>query len=105
MSDTLFDFDPITKIESHVHEEEGKLTVASFQDVEDIIEANKRLYNSTDERARYTAEVFNHTAQIPLNIWFELWRTGVAQDEMSLRKWLDNPDNKYFRTRPGKLSR
>jgi hypothetical protein len=103
--DTLVDFDPLTQIATHVDvDDNGIMTVASMQDVEDIVEANKVFYNSTDERAPYK-ETFTYMAQIPLNIWFELWRTGVAQDERALRKWLDDSDYSDFRTRPGKMSR
>ena len=105
MSETLVDFDPVTKTETHVAvSDEGVITTATFQDVEDIVEASKAAYNATDERARY-GEKFTHMAHIPITIWFELVRLGIAQDEKALRKWLDNPDYKDFRTRPGKLSR
>ena len=104
VSDTLVDFDPTTKIATHVVEEDGIMTVASMQDAEDIVEANKLFYNSTDERARY-GEKFTRMASVPMNVYMELVRTGVANDEAAFTRWLDDPDNKAFRTRPGKLSR
>lgn len=105
VSDTLVDFDPTTQIATHVVEEDGIMTVASMQDAEDIVEANKLLYNDVDERARY-GEHFTRVASIPLSIWFnKLVREGIAFDETALTRWLDDPDQKAFRTRPGKLSR
>lgn len=104
--ETLVDYDPVTRIETHmdVDEEAGTMTVASFQDATDIVEQNKLLYNDVDAKAPY-GEKFNRMASIPLNIWFDLVRKGVANDERALRRWLDDRDNLAFRTRPGKLSR
>lgn len=105
-AETLVDYDPLTRTETHidVDHEAGIMTVASFQDATDIVEANKLLYNSVDAKAPY-GEKFNRMAQIPTNIWFDLVRRGIANDETALRKWLDDRDNLLFRTRPGKLSR
>ena len=46
-------------------------------------------------------------ARIPLTVLAELTKTGQhpSQDQKAFARWLDRPDNRVFRTRPGKMSR
>jgi hypothetical protein len=75
--------------------------ITTSQDVTDIIESNKAQYNDIDERARYgdMAKV----ASIPMNIYFDLKKRGILNDQKKMKQWLNDPDNKYFRTRPGRV--
>lgn len=102
---SLVDFDPELKTTTRVYadEENDKLHIVSKQDATDIIEANKAFYNSTDERARY--HDMDRVASIPMNLYFDLWRQGIVQDNKRFMKWLDDPENRHFRTRPGSLSK
>ena len=75
--------------------------IESIQDVEPIIEYNKALYNATDERARH-GDV-SRVANIPLVVWADLKRRGIMDDEKKLSAWLNDPENRMFRTRPGKV--
>ncbi len=40
-------------------------------------------------------------ASIPMTVYWELKRRGVVDDQGALRRWLNDPDNRFFRTRPG----
>lgn len=102
---SLVDFDPELKTVTRVYadEENDQLHIESKQDATDIIEANKLFYNSTDERARYRD--LDRVASIPMNLYFDLWRQGIVQDNKRFMKWLDDPENRFFRTRPGSLSK
>jgi hypothetical protein len=73
------------------------------QDVTEIVEDNKHFMNATDERARYGE--FDRVASIPIGVFMELRKKGIVQDRKAFARWLDDPDNKVFRTRPGKLSK
>jgi hypothetical protein len=33
----------------------------------------------------------------------ELKQQGIIDDPKALRRWLNDPDNRYFRTRPGRV--
>jgi hypothetical protein len=101
------DYDPVTKIKTvfEAEADDSQYTIASLQDATDIVEQNKYLYNEFDQRARHTSEMYNRYAQIPLNLFFELERKGITRDPVAFKKWMDDPDNRFFRTRPGKLSR
>lgn len=83
---------------SHVME------VRSEQIVDPIIEANKAQFNQTDERTRWR-DGMNHVASIPLVVIEEYKQRGIdlMGDKTELRKFLNDPDNKFFRSRPGKV--
>lgn len=107
----LIDYDPVTKtrtvFEASPDGEEFRVT--DIQDVEDIIEQNKREYAAVDERARYGD--LARVARIPDVVVADLQRRGIldpdgeVKDEARFLKWLDDPANLHFRTRPGSLSR
>jgi hypothetical protein len=42
-------------------------------------------------------------ASIPLSVYYELKRQGIADDPKALRKWLNQSENRAFRTREGTL--
>lgn len=95
--------DPLTGVtqwfEAHP---DGGFTLASRQDVTALCHDNRELYNSTGEHAPWP-DGFARVASIPLVLYEDLRRTGVLSDWPSLRRWLNDPDNRHFRTRPGKL--
>lgn len=90
----------------HYDESEDKLHVERVQDVEPILEANKRAYN---DAGSFKSETFNHKARIPVLIW-EAWlqAKGISYQEASvdekiLKRFLNDPDNRFCLTRPGKI--
>jgi hypothetical protein len=42
-------------------------------------------------------------ATLPLVLWMKLKQDGILDDPRALRRWLNDPDNRAFRTRPGRL--
>jgi hypothetical protein len=66
------------------------------------VEENKLLYNLFDERTRWRdgGEV---VARIPDTILLQLKRDGILDDQKKFRAWLNDRDNKVFRTRPGRV--
>jgi hypothetical protein len=44
-------------------------------------------------------------ARLPLHVYFELKRKGIADDKEAFAKWLDDPANSAWRTRPGRVSK
>lgn len=86
---TSFEYDA-DKDEAIIHKE---------QDVTSIIEANKAEFNSAPERWGEWTKV----GSIPLSVYYELERQGITKDQKAMAKWLNDPDNLYFRTRPGTI--
>ncbi|MEC8751989.1 MAG: hypothetical protein VXX56_07510 [Pseudomonadota bacterium] len=100
MQKRLFDRDPELGITKYWHvKDNGEYVVETVQDVTGIAEYNKRSYNNTDKKWKDV----NKVASIPLSVYYELKRQGIADDPKALRKWLNDSNNQVFRTRQGVL--
>jgi len=94
--------------ETAVHADgEGGIVIQTRQDVSDIIEQNKKEYNSFDERARWSDQLFgNKVASIPLTVIDDLNKQGIMRgyavlDEKRFASFLNDPMNRAWRTRTG----
>jgi hypothetical protein len=85
----------------HYDEETDQATIQTQQDVTAIIEENKQEYAQVDERARWGE--WSRVASIPMSIYFQLKAEGKLDDQEYMKKWLNDKDNQYFRTRAGKV--
>ena len=89
--------------------DDGGIVIESSQDVGGIIESNKAQFNSYDERARWSDHLFgNKVASVPLVVIDDLNKKGIMRgfhvvDQARFKEWLNNPDNRAFRTRPGRV--
>jgi len=83
----------------HFDHATGEITFETRQDAEPIIEANKARFNEAPTRWGEGKLV----ASIPLTIYYDLKRKGITKDPAAFRRWLNDPDNRAFRTRPGHL--
>lgn len=96
----IFSQDKASGITKYWHvTDKGEYVVETQQDVSAIVEANKREYNNTPDKYRDV----NKVASIPLSVYYDLKRKGIADDPKALRKWLNDRDNQVFRTRAGTL--
>jgi hypothetical protein len=86
---------------------EGGLIIETRQDVSNIVAQNQKEFNSYDERAKWSDDPYgNKVASIPLTVIDDLNKQGIMRgfhilDEKRFRHWLNQPDNRFFRTRPG----
>ncbi len=86
---------------------EGGLVIQTSQDVSGLIESNKQEFNSYDERARWSDELYgNKVASIPFTAIDELNQKGIMRgfhvvDDAKFAMWLNDPENRVWRTRPG----
>jgi hypothetical protein len=85
-----------------------KLIIKQEQNITDIIEANKADYNATDSKAGWGDTLNNRVARIPLTVFAELEKQGITRgftiiDMKRFKDWLNNPDNRVFRTRAGRI--
>lgn len=87
--------------------EDGKLHVRRTQDVEPILDLNKRMANEPQTRAG----TFRHVATIP-NVILEKWIAEeganvltMDKDEFALfiKRRLNDPDWRYLRTSMGRI--
>ncbi len=85
----------------HFHED-GGITLETQQDVSAIVEANKAAYNQVDERANWKGDM-HRVGSVPMSIYYDLKRRGILDDQAALKRWLNDPENQVFRTRPGRV--
>ena len=100
MQRRIFDTDPLTGTTRYWHvKDNGEFVIETKQQISGIAESNKRSFADTDRKAKYgdMAKV----ASIPLNVYYELKRQGIVDDPKAMKKWLNDPDNRAFRTRGG----
>ena len=96
--------DPITKVGQVVHtDHDGMVYFENTQDVEALRELNRARFNSVDQRARWGPEPMHLVGSIPLVLYAELEREGRTQDPEDLKRWLMDPENSAWLTRPGRL--
>ena len=97
----LFSHDEATGITKFWHVlGNGEYVVETVQRAEAIVDANKRAFNDAGER---WGEKLNRVASIPLSVYYDLKRKGIADDPARMKNWMNDPDNRAFRTRGGTL--
>lgn len=105
MSEFLFEKDPLTRSVQTFHYIDGtdKVVMQDTQDVTAIVEANKAVRNDPAMQPSKKSEL-RRVASIPMNIWQYLrttWeRQGLGWEERqaAMKRWLNDPDNRAFRT-------
>ena len=102
----LISFDHQTKIANNFTFEEDTsgnndhhFVISREQDVTNIIDHNKEQLKETDKHTKWGD--WNKVASIPMVLYYDLKEKGIIDDPKALKKWLNDPDNKYFRTREG----
>lgn len=107
MISKLFDEDPITGKREfwHYNPDNDTATIETQVDVEDLVDTNKYEHNLHDGANSPWKGDIHRVASIPMPIWEDLRRKGMLphQDEAAFRRWLNDPDNRAFRTRPGRV--
>ncbi|MGI0149162.1 MAG: hypothetical protein ACREDF_06495 [Thermoplasmata archaeon] len=99
----LLEGDPVKRAVRTFHAlGDGTFVVEQRHDVEPIIEDNKARERGFDGRASWRGD-WHRVASIPLSLWMTLRKTGLARDPRAFRRWLNDPDNALFRTRPGRV--
>jgi len=104
----LLDHDPEAGItEWYVPDEEtNTFTIHTVQDVEGIVDANKEHFNQFNSVRDTFGEAIAPDAKIasiPTLIYYKLLKRygHMRQNPGPWKRWLNDPDNAAFRTRPG----
>lgn len=96
----LIDYDPVTKVRQMLHDGDGEdFHIEDVQNVGGRVDVNRELY----KLPRSGWGDGQRVASIPLVVWQDLKRRGIADDPGRLKAWLNDPDNRAFRTRPGRV--
>jgi hypothetical protein len=101
MSKRLINDDAFTGVKTYFNYDADKdeAVISKEQDVSAIIEANKAEFNAAPARWGEWTKV----GSIPISVYYELERQGILNDQKAMAKWLNDPDNRAFRTRPGTI--
>lgn len=88
------------------HDGDGGLILETKQDISHILEANKRDFNNVTSIDRW--QDLTHIARIPYTVIDELNKNGIMRgfavvDEPAFAAFLNNPENRYLRVRPGNI--
>jgi len=87
--------------------DKDEITIKQEQDVSALVEQNKREYNNADKK--WSDQLFgNKVASIPFTAVDKLNKQGIMQgfkvlDQKRFFAWLNAPENRFFRTKPGNL--
>lgn len=100
MESNIINKNPESLVTETFHEDtDGTVYLEQAQDVTAIVESNRALYNLSDGVPRFGDG--KRVASIPMVIYMDLVKRGIAKDQKKLRQWLNDPDNRAFRTLPG----
>lgn len=99
----LIDEDPVTKTKERLHIDGGgeNFRLETKQNVEPVTDVAKEMRKDSD--GRFNLDGQTHVASIPLVVWRELEKEGIAHDDEALKEWLNQRENRAFRTHPGRL--
>lgn len=99
MQKRIFDTDPLTGITRYWHvKDNGEFVIETEQRLS-VDESNTRARNATDKHTKWGD--MSRVASIPLSVYYDLKRKGIVDDPKAIKKWLNDPDNRAFRTREG----
>ena len=99
------DYDPQTKTEQTFHYDHSKreFTVESSQDVTGILKDSKKSYSVKKRGDRHGD--MEHVGHIPMNIMGQMIRENRNDSDglkKEVKKFINDPDYRKFRSRPGK---
>jgi hypothetical protein len=101
----LLKADPIRRRQTTFHFNEGdeSFALVSKQDIQPVLERNHEMRRHFSSAMDPHGEWGSYVGSIPVVIWEELERQGIAQDDKALLKWLQQPENRDLKIHPGRF--
>lgn len=96
----LLTHNPLTGVSQYFHYDEptNEIILQTVQENDTYVEANKQEFNDGADRVGRKEE-FVKVASIPLALYMDLRKKGILRDPVAMKRWLNDPDNRAFRTR------
>lgn len=94
----ILDHNPETGV-SHVWHWDNateQSTITAEQDVTPLLDANRA--QSNEQGKEFAKSGLTKVASIPMSIYMDLAKRGVLNDQKAMKRWLNDPDNRAFRT-------
>lgn len=103
MERQILSHDPVSGLSEvfYFDHDTGLTTIRDEQEVSPIIDANQDEYNDAPSRLGTPGPLGRKVASIPLGLFMEMQRKGITRDRKAFARWLNDPDNRGFRTAPG----
>jgi hypothetical protein len=104
MDTKIFDIDPVTGSKKiwHYDGDKDEAIIETVVDATKLVESNKVMFNAHDERANWKGDM-HLVASIPMELYMKWKMEGKLEDQAFMKRWLNDPDNRLFRTRPGEV--
>lgn len=80
----------------HLDEATGDARIVASQDITPLLDANKAQANEPVARRANWRKV----ASLDMATWFKLKQEGILDDPKALKRWLNDPENRWYRTSP-----
>jgi len=84
----------------HYNDADDSATFETLTEVDSFIDENKREFNDADTGWRGD---MHKVASIPMTLYMDLQKQGILEDPKRLKAWLNDPENRYFRTKSGRV--
>jgi hypothetical protein len=99
----FFDKDPLSGATTIYHYDHAtdKYHLERTTDYQDIVDMNRRFHNDQTD-ANWKGEM-HMVATLPNEVWFDLKKRGILDDDKAFRRWLNDSENSAFRVKPGRV--
>lgn len=98
----LIDDDVLTMTRQFfIDNDDGTFTIATEEDQSLVLANNQELRKQSDVHQRWGDGQL--VASIPMNLYWDLYRRGIIQDEKAMKRWLNSSENVVFRKRLGRV--
>jgi len=86
----------------HYDDATDEAVIETIMDLSGVVADNQQKFNQFDERANWKGDM-HHVASIPMALFYKMKAEGKLDDQAYMKRWLNDPDNRAFRTRPGEV--
>lgn len=103
MQKRLLDVDHFLGLKEYFYydDDTGECRIEQVQNTDFIVEQNKQRLAQSSAKDKWGEMTL--VATIPMSLWADLNAKGIVKDTKEFKKWLNDPENRFFRTREGKV--
>ena len=103
MQKRLLDVDHFLGLKEYFYydDDTGECRIEQVQNTDFIVEQNKQRLAQSSAKDKWGEMTL--VATIPMSLWADLNAKGTVKDTKEFKKWLNDPENRFFRTREGKV--
>lgn len=102
----VFSHDPVTgkTVYFHFDEDTEEITFETQTPIGGLLEGAQAARNEVDERANWKGDA-HHVSWMPTPILMKMMREHPETEDFqrAIKRWLNDPDNRPFRSRPGRV--